>query len=81
MVQIRVIVAIVRILVQLIYTILNNNTEFINKIDSPTERRMKSMIEDATNVKVSDSIMQSVNLIRQRLLTKSSDQLFFIVGR
>jgi hypothetical protein len=55
---------------------LKNNTEFIDKIGSLTERKMESMIEKAMNPKVSDSISQSVRPIRQRLLTNSSNQLF-----
>ncbi|MGC8506602.1 MAG: hypothetical protein ACP5NK_07890, partial [Thermoplasmata archaeon] len=66
----RAIVAIARILAEHIFTMLKNNTEFIDKIDSLTERKMKSMSQKALNAKASDSIAQSVKIIRKKLLTK-----------
>ncbi|MGC8562673.1 MAG: IS110 family transposase [Thermoplasmata archaeon] len=66
----RAIVAIARILSELIYTMLKNNTDFIDKIDSLTEKMMKSMSQKALNAKASDSIAQSVKIIRKKLLTK-----------
>ena len=72
----RAIVAIARILTELIYTMLKNNTEFIDKIDSLTERKMKSMSQMSMNAKASDSIAQSVKIIREKLLTKSSEHPF-----
>lgn len=72
----RAIVAIARILAELIFTMLKNNSEFIDKIDSLTERKMKSMSQRAMNAKASDSIAQSVKIIREKLLTKSSDNPF-----
>ena len=72
----RAIVAIARILAELIFTMLKNNKEFIDKMDSLTERKMKSMSEKARNAKTADNIAQSVKIIREKLLTKSSDRLF-----
>ncbi len=72
----RAIVAIARILAELIFTMLKNNKEFIDKIDSLTERRMKSMAEKAKDAKASESIAESVKIIRQKLLTRSSEDLF-----
>ena len=72
----RAIVAIARILAELIFTMLKNNTEFIDKMDSLTERKMKSMSQKAMNAKASDNIAQSVKIIREKLLTKSSDNTF-----
>ena len=72
----RAIVAIARILAELIYTMLKNNTEFIDKMDSLTERKMKSMSQMVMNAKASDNIAQSVKIIREKLLTKSSDNTF-----
>ena len=72
----RAIVAIARILAELIFTMLKNNFEFIDRIDSITERKMKSMSQKAKNAKASDSIEQPVKTIREKLLTKSSDNLF-----
>ena len=37
---------------------------------------MKSMADKARNAKASDSIAQSVKIIREKLLTKSSDNTF-----
>ena len=72
----RAIVAIARILAELIFTMLKNNKEFIDKMDSLTERKMKSMSEKARNAMASESIAQSVKIIREKLLTKSSDNTF-----
>ena len=72
----RAIVAIARILAELIFIMLKNNTEFIDKMDSLTERMMKSMSQKAMNAKFSDSIAQSVKIIREKLLTNSSDNPF-----
>ena len=70
------IVAIARILAELIFTMLKNNKEFIDKIDSLTARKMKSMSQRAMNAKASNNIAQSVKIIREKLLTKSSDNTF-----
>ena len=72
----RAIVAIARILAELIFTMLKDNTEFIDKIDSLTERKMKSMSQKARNAKASETIANSVKIIRQKLLTKSSEHPF-----
>ena len=72
----RAIVAIAKILAELIFTMLTKNKEFIDKIDSLTARKMKSMSEKARNAKATDSIAQSVKIIRQKLLTKLSEHSF-----
>ncbi len=69
-------VAITRILAELIFTMLKNSSEFVDKIDSLTERKMKSMSQKAMNAKVSDSITHSVKIIREKLFTKSSEYPF-----
>jgi len=60
----RAIVAIARILAELIFTMLKNNKEFIDKMDSLTERMVKSMSQKAMNAKASESIADPVKLIR-----------------
>ena len=72
----RAIVAIARILAELIFTMLKNNKEFLDKIDSLTARKMKSMSQRAMNAKASDSISHSIKLIKEQLLTESSEHLF-----
>ena len=72
----RAIVAIARILAEIVYVMLKNGVEFIDKIDSLTERKMKAMSINAKNAKATDSIVQSVKLLRERMLTKTSEQLF-----
>ena len=67
----RAIVAIARMLAELIFTMLKNNSEFIDKIYSLTERKMKSMSQMAMNAKASEGIAQSVKIIREILPTKS----------
>lgn len=72
----RAIVAIARILAELIYTMLKNGTEFIDKIDSLTERKMKAMSLKASCAKATDNLGQSIKLIRRSMLSNSSEQLF-----
>ncbi len=72
----RAIVAIARILAELIFTMLKNNTEFIDNIDFLTGRKMKSMSQRVMNVKTSDSISQSIKLIKEQLITESSEHPF-----
>jgi cell division protein ZapA (FtsZ GTPase activity inhibitor) len=72
----RAIVAIARILAVLIFTMLKNNKEFIDKIDSLTERKMKSMSQKARNAKASETIANSVKIIREKLLIRLSEDFF-----
>lgn len=72
----RAIVAIARILAEIVYVMLKNGIEFIDKIDSLTERKMKAMSINAKNARATDSIVQSVKLLRERMLIKTSEQLF-----
>ena len=72
----RAIVAVAMMFEEIIFTMLKNNSEFMDRIDSLTERKMRSMNQKAMDAKVSYNIAQSVKLIRERLLTKSSEQLF-----
>lgn len=72
----RAIVAIARILAETIYVMLKNGTEFIDKIDSLTERKMAAMSHKAKNAKTSADITQSVKILREKLITKSSEHLF-----
>jgi len=72
----RAIVAVAMMFEEIIFTMLKNNSEFMDRIDSLTERKMRSMNQKAMDAKVSYNIAQSVKLIMERLLTKSSEQLF-----
>ena len=72
----RAIVAIARILAELIYSMLKNCTEFVDRVDSLTDRKMRAMSLRAKNAKAPDSVVQSVKLIRKGMLTKSSEHLF-----
>lgn len=72
----RAIVAIARIFAELIFTMLKNNTEIMDKIYPLTERKMKSMSQKIEDAKASDSIADPVKLIRERLVTKSSERIF-----
>ena len=71
----RATVAVARFLVEIIFTMLKNNSECMERIDSLTERKMKCMNQKVMDAKASYNIAQSVKLIRERLLTKSSEQL------
>ncbi|MEM3193165.1 MAG: IS110 family transposase, partial [Candidatus Parvarchaeota archaeon] len=72
----RAIVAVARILAELIYSMLKNCTEFVDRVDSLTERKMRAMSLSAKNAKTPDSVVQSVKLLREGVLTKSSEHLF-----
>jgi hypothetical protein len=72
----RAIVAVGRILAEIIYSMLKNGEEFMDKIDSLTERKMISMAQKARNAKTSSSIAQSVKILRGKLITKLSEQFF-----
>lgn len=72
----RAIVAVARILAEIIYSMLKNGEEFIDKIDSLTERKMISMSQKARNAKASEDIVQSVKILREKLIIKSSEHLF-----
>ena len=48
----------------------------MDRIDSLTERKMKSMNQKVMDANASYNIAQSVKLIRERLFTKPSEQLF-----
>jgi len=61
---------------EIIFTMLKNNSEFMDRIDSLTKRKMKSMNQKVMDAKASYNIVQSIKLIRERLLTKPSEQLF-----
>ena len=72
----RAIVAIARILAELIFTMLKNNKEFIDKIDSLTERKMKSMVSRASSAKKNAEVTQSIKLLREKRLRGSPVKLF-----
>ena len=55
----RAIVAVARILAEIIFTMLKNNSEFMDRIGSLTERKMKSMNQKAMDAKASYNIAQS----------------------
>ena len=74
--QNRAIVAIAIILAELVYPMLKNNMELADKIDSLTERKMKSMYQKATNAKASDCLAQLTTLMRGHLLTRSPESIF-----
>ena len=68
----RAIVAIARILAEIVYIMLKNGVEFIGKIDSLTERKMKAMSINAKNAMAVVNLRQSVKPLRERMLTKTS---------
>ena len=68
----RAIVAIARILAEIVYFMLKNGVEFIGKIDSLTERKMKAMSINAKNAMAAVNLRPSVKPLRERMLTKTS---------
>lgn len=74
----RAIVAVARILAEIIYVMLRKNGEFVDNMDSLTERKMRSMSQKARNARESENIniTQSVKILREKLIKGSSENLF-----
>ncbi|MEM3192028.1 MAG: hypothetical protein QW292_08065 [Candidatus Parvarchaeota archaeon] len=75
----RAIVAIARILIETIFSMLSTGNEFIDKIDSLTERRMKSMSQRANSARNANrytNIQDVIKLIKDNWFRGSSKVLF-----
>lgn len=73
----RAIVAVVRILAEIIYSMLSKGEEFADRVDFLTEMKMISMSQKAINTKASADIAQSVKILREKLFTKLSEHLYY----
>jgi transposase len=72
----RAIVAIARILVECIYTMLSRNVEFSDQIETLTERKQKAMSARSRNPMIHKSLEETVNLFIQKRDRRKTDQLF-----
>lgn len=55
---------------------LNKGTEFVNRVDSLTEKMMKSLVFRASSVKKNTEIVQSLKLLREKKLRGLQVRLF-----
>lgn len=72
----RAIVATARILAEKIYMTLRKGEKFVDKFDSLAERKMISMSQKTRNARTSSDIVQSIKILKEKLLTNSSEQFF-----
>ena len=72
----RSIVAIARILLETIYKMLSSGHEFIDNIDSLTERKMKAMSLRAKNPLRVQQLETAIKLLRGKRLRSTSKELF-----
>ena len=72
----RAIVAIARILAETIYSMLKKGMEFIDGVDSMTEKKIKSMVSRASSAKKNADVTRSIKLLREKRLRGSPVKLF-----
>ncbi|MEM0134364.1 MAG: hypothetical protein QXU18_03945 [Thermoplasmatales archaeon] len=75
----RAIVAIARILIETIFSMLSTGHEFIDNIDSLTERKMKAMSQRANSARNANrytNIQDAIRLIKDNRFRGSSKELF-----
>ncbi|MEM0050676.1 MAG: hypothetical protein QXW39_09125 [Candidatus Bathyarchaeia archaeon] len=78
----RAIVAIARILIETVFSMLSTGHEFIDKIDSLTERRMKSMSQRANSARNANrytNIQDAIKLIKDNRSRGSLEELFYVI--
>ncbi|MEM4380178.1 MAG: hypothetical protein QXL01_05800 [Thermoplasmatales archaeon] len=72
----RAIVAIARILIETVFSMLSTGHEFIDNIDSLTERKMKAMYFRARNHVSVPDLETAIKLLREKGLRLTSKELF-----
>ena len=72
----RAIVAIARILIETIYVMLSRGMEFVDSIDSLTERKMKAMSARAKNPPRAMDLKDTIKFIKRKRLGGMSKELF-----
>ena len=72
----RAIVAIARILLETIYTLLKKGEDFIDQIDTLTEKKMKSMKERAKNPSGIKKVEEAITYIREERIKGPLKELF-----
>ena len=72
----RAIVAIARILLEMIYTMLKKGEDFVDEIDALTERKMNSMRVRAQNTSLIKKLDEVMNFIKKKRIRGSPNELF-----
>ncbi|MCW6169970.1 MAG: hypothetical protein LVQ96_02240, partial [Thermoplasmatales archaeon] len=72
----RAIVAIARILLEMIYTMLKKDEDFVDEIDALTERKMNSMRVRAQNPSLIKKLYEVMNFIKKKRMRGSPNELF-----
>ena len=72
----RAIVAIARILLEMIYTMLKKDEDFVDEIDALTERKMNSMRVRAQNPSLIKKLDEVMNFINEKRMRGSPNELF-----
>ena len=72
----RAIVAIARILAETVFTMLSRNVEFMDSIDSLTERKINAMSARAKKLAQDPDISETVRLLKEQRLRRMSEEPF-----
>ncbi|MCW6170754.1 MAG: hypothetical protein LVQ96_06240, partial [Thermoplasmatales archaeon] len=72
----RAIVAIARILLEMIYTMLKKGEDFVDEIDALTERKMNSMRLRTQNPSLIKKLDEVMNFINEKRMKDSPNELF-----
>lgn len=69
----RAIVAIARLLIEIVYAMLTKGEDFVDEIESLTERKMRAMSARARNPKGVQEVQDAIDSLRKRRLRKMSE--------
>ena len=72
----KAIVAIARILIEMIYTMLKKDEDFVDEIDALAERKMNSMRVRAENPSLVKKLDEVMNFIKKKRIRDSPNELF-----
>ena len=72
----RAIVAIARILIEMIYTMLKKDEDFVDEIDALTERKMNSMRVRAENPSLIKKLDEVINFVKKKMIRDWPNELF-----
>jgi hypothetical protein len=74
----RAIVAIARILIEMIYTMLKKDEDFVDEIDALTERKINSMRVRTENPSLENKLNEVMNVIMKKRKKSFIWQIFFM---
>ena len=72
-----VIVAIARILLEIIFTMLKKDEDFVDEIDTLTETKMNSMRVRAENPSLIKKLDEVMNFIKKKRMRGSPNEVFY----